>query len=245
MSAVPEVENASLGIGWDNGLMGRLLMVTVDRPVLGVFVCASVRVMAGVVMWVVRMVRLGVLVVLAAADVASSRGRRMVAVVRDNRTGVVRLQLVRVDVDFLLDVVPVLTATVDLLVLLVRPDHERTVWSTFQMVMGIDPLTDDVVGVMVLLFCGRLLASRRGAGRITGRSGMLLTPGSLVLVQVAQGVILVLHQSLMVFVLWCLRMVLFSRWRISSYFETFGLLTGLLGVLHRGRWNAAIAKRYT
>lgn len=186
-----------LGIGWDSGLMGRLLMVTVGRPGFGVFVCASVRMVSGVVMWVVRMVRLGVLVVLA-----SSRGRRMVAVVRDNRTGVVRLQLVRVDVDFLLDVVPVLTATVDLLVFLVRPDHERTVWSTFQMVMGVDPLTDDMVGVMVLLFCGRLLASRRGADRLTGRSGMLLTPGSLVLVQMAQGVILMLHQSLMVFVLW-------------------------------------------
>lgn len=200
MSAVPEVEKVCwlpLGIGWDSGLMGRLLMVTVGRPGFGMFVCASVRMVSGVVMWVVRMVRLGVLVVLA-----SSRGRRMVAVVRDNRTGVVRLQLVRVDVDFLLDVVPVLTATVNLLVFLVRPDHERTVWSTFQMVMGVDPLTDDMVGVMVLLFCGRLLASRRGADRLTGRSGMLLTPGSLVLVQMAQGVILMLHQSLMVFVLW-------------------------------------------
>lgn len=200
MSAVPEVEKVCwlpLGFGWDSGLMGRLLMVTVGRPGFGVFVRASVRMVSGVVMWVVRMVRLGVLVVLA-----SSRGRRMVAVVRDNRTGVVRLQLVRVDVDFLLDVVPVLTATVDLLVFLVRPDHERTVWSTFQMVMGVDPLTDDMVGVMVLLFCGRLLASRRGAGRLTGSSGMLLTPGSLVLVQMAQGVILMLHQSLMVFVLW-------------------------------------------
>lgn len=197
-----------LGIGWGSGLVGRLLMVSVGRPVVGVIlrcasviVRASVRMVSGVVVWVVRVMRLGVLVVLAVADSVSFRGRRMVAVVRDNRTGVVRLQLVCVDVDLLLDDVPVLTATVDLLVFLVRPDHERTVRATLQMVMGVDPLTDDVMGVMVLLFGGRVLANRCGGARITG-SGMLLTPGSLVLVQMAQGVVLMLHQSLMVFVLW-------------------------------------------
>lgn len=89
----------------------------------------------------------------AGAGTVSSLVFAVMVVVGEDRSGVVRFEFVRVNVDLLLDFVTVVSG--DLLV--VGGDHQCSVGTTFQVVVIVqDSFTDHVVMVMVLgmLFLG-------------------------------------------------------------------------------------------
>uniref|UniRef100_A0A2M4D0V1 Uncharacterized protein n=1 Tax=Anopheles darlingi TaxID=43151 RepID=A0A2M4D0V1_ANODA len=72
-------------------------------------------------------------------------------IVRHNRAGMVRFQLVGMYVDLLLYLVPILYAPVFLQIFLVSTYHECPMRSPAKMVVSIDPLPDHVLMVMVVM----------------------------------------------------------------------------------------------
>uniref|UniRef100_A0A182VBW4 Secreted protein n=1 Tax=Anopheles merus TaxID=30066 RepID=A0A182VBW4_ANOME len=121
----------------------------------------------------------------AVTERGSGGGRhRTVPVVRHHRAGMVRLQLVRRDVNLLRDLVPVLDAPVHLLVGPVGLYHQCAVRAAPQMMVGVDPLADRVVA-------RRLVLLRRLAGRL---HRLAVRP-------VPQRVVLTVHQAPVVGVL--------------------------------------------